>query len=238
VNALRGVSFDLHQGEILGIVGESGSGKSTLAQLLYFDQEANGGEVFLSAYGGGMVNVLSLPRSEKRKIRAAFMGMVYQNPFLGLRMDITSGANVAEKLLEAGMFHFSRIRGRAADLLTRTEIPGPFMDVPPRKLSGGMQQRVQIAKALANNPPLILLDEVTSGLDVSVQAKVLDMIRALQQELGVSMIVVSHDMGVIRLLTGRTLVLRSGRVVEQGVTDQILEDPQHAYTQLLVHSTL
>jgi putative phosphonate transport system ATP-binding protein len=112
------------------------------------------------------------------------------------------------------------------------------MDVTPRKLSGGMQQRIQIAKALANNPPLVLLDEVTSGLDVSVQARVLDLIRALQDDLGVSMIVVSHDMGVIRLLTSRTLVLKNGRVVEQGVTDQILEDPQHPYSQLLVHSTL
>ncbi len=101
-----------------------------------------------------------------------------------------------------------------------------------------MQQRIQIAKALANNPPLVLLDEVTSGLDVSVQARVLDLIRELQRERSMSMIVVSHDMGVIRLLADRTLVLKNGRVVERGLTDQILEDPQHPYSQLLVHSTL
>jgi putative phosphonate transport system ATP-binding protein len=101
-----------------------------------------------------------------------------------------------------------------------------------------MQQRIQIAKALANNPPVLLLDEVTSGLDVSVQARVLDLIKDLQDDLGISMIVVSHDMGVIRLLTDRTLVLKNGHIVEQGLTDQILEDPQDAYTQLLVHSTL
>ena len=112
------------------------------------------------------------------------------------------------------------------------------MDALPRSLSGGMQQRIQIAKALANNPPLVLLDEVTSGLDVSVQARVLDLIRELQRERGISMIVVSHDMGVIRLLADRTLVLKNGRVVERGLTDQILEDPQHPYSQLLVHSTL
>jgi putative phosphonate transport system ATP-binding protein len=101
-----------------------------------------------------------------------------------------------------------------------------------------MQQRIQIAKALANNPPLVLLDEVTSGLDVSVQARVLDLVRELQRERGISMIVVSHDMGVIRLLADRTLVLKNGCVVESGLTDQILEDPQHPYSQLLVHSTL
>jgi len=108
----------------------------------------------------------------------------------------------------------------------------------PNQLSGGLQQRVQIAKAIANNPPLLFLDEVTTGLDVSVQAKVLDLIRELQQELGIAMIVVSHDLSVIRMLTDRTLVMKHGRVVESGLTDQILQDPQHAYTQLLVSSLL
>lgn len=238
VHALRDVSFELGNGEILGVVGESGSGKSTLVQCIYFDQDASSGEVFLEQYAKGEVDVLGLPRSEKRKIRNRSMGMVYQNPMQGLRLDITSGANIAEKLLEAEVFHYGRIRRRAGELLNKTEIPLSYLDVPPRRLSGGMQQRIQIAKALANNPPLILLDEVTSGLDVSVQARVLDLIRALQDELGVSMIVVSHDMGVIRLLTDRTLVMKNGRVVEHGLTDQILEDPQHEYSQLLVHSTL
>ncbi|HEY9594530.1 MAG TPA: ATP-binding cassette domain-containing protein, partial [Spirochaetia bacterium] len=162
----------------------------------------------------------------------------YQNPLRGLRLDITSGANVAEKLIEADVFHFTRIRTRAQELLESTEIPRPYMDRTPRSLSGGMQQRIQIAKALANNPPLVLLDEVTSGLDVSVQARVLDLVRELQRERGISMIVVSHDMGVIRLLADRTLVMKNGCIVERGLTDQILEDPQHPYTQLLVHSTL
>jgi len=235
--AISAISFELREGEILGVVGESGSGKSTLVQCIYFDQEATQGEMRLDGRNAGG-NILDLPRSEKRKLRGRFMGMVYQNPLRGLRMDITSGANVAEKLLEAEVFHFARIRERASVLLARTEIPQPFIDRFPRSLSGGMQQRIQIAKALANNPPLILLDEVTSGLDVSVQARVLDLIRELQRDLAISMIVVSHDMGVIRLLADRTLVMKDGRVVEQGLTDQILEDPQHSYTQLLVHSAL
>ena len=112
------------------------------------------------------------------------------------------------------------------------------MDNTPATFSGGMQQRVQISKAIANNPPLLFLDEVTSGLDVSVQAKVLDLIRQLQRELGISMIVVSHDLAVIRMLTDRTMVLKNGRIVEAGLTDQILQDPQDAYTQLLVSSLL
>ncbi len=238
VHALRDVSFELGSGEILGVVGESGSGKSTLVQCVYFDRDASAGEIFLEEYSGGDVDVLRLPKSERRRIRNRSMGMVYQNPMQGLRLDITSGANIAEKLLEAGVFNYGKVRERAKWLLGKTEIPRSCLDVPPRTLSGGMQQRIQIAKALANNPPLVLLDEVTSGLDVSVQARVLDLIRTLQDELGVSMVVVSHDMGVIRLLADRTLVMRHGRVVECGVTDQILEDPQHEYSQLLVHSTL
>ncbi|HVP17675.1 MAG TPA: ATP-binding cassette domain-containing protein [Spirochaetia bacterium] len=237
VIALRGVSFDLREGEILGIVGESGSGKSTLVQCIYFDQDVSHGEIRVNGQNGGC-DVTGLPRSEKRRLRSRLMGMVYQNPMQGLRLDITSGANVAEKLLEADVFHFARIRERATGLLARTEIPAAFVDRLPRTLSGGMQQRIQIAKALANNPPLVLLDEVTSGLDVSVQARVLDLVRELQRELGMSMIVVSHDMGVIRLLADRTVVMKDGGIVEQGLTDQILEDPQHPYTQLLVHSTL
>ena len=162
------------------------------------------------------------------------MGMVYQNPRDGLNFSFTSGGNIAEKLLMAGTFHVGNIRGRASYLLTQTEVPVQRMDETPASFSGGMQQRVQISKAIANNPPLVFLDEVTSGLDVSVQARVLDLIRRLQHELGISMIVVSHDLGVIRMLTDRTIVLKHGRIVEHGLTDQILQDPQHAYTQLLV----
>lgn len=234
--AFRGVSFDLHRGEVLGIVGESGSGKSTLVQCLYLDQDLDGGEATMPTQGLGPLH--SLPRFEKKRVRDHHLGMVYQNPLRGLNLRISAGGNVAEKLVGAGELRYAEIRARATELLERTEIARRYVDRAPRTFSGGMQQRVQIAKALANHPPILFLDEVTTGLDLSVQARVLDLIRNLQHELGIAMIVVSHDLGVIRLLTQRTLVMRYGSVVEVGLTDQILEDPGHPYTQLLVHSML
>jgi putative phosphonate transport system ATP-binding protein len=238
VVACSNISFDLYPGEVLGIVGESGSGKSTLVQMLYFDSDPTFGEVNFRPIDEGESNLFELSSQRKRYIRNHLMGMVYQNPRDGLNFRFSSGGNIAEKLLMAGVFHVGNIRIRATELLNHTEVPIKRMDESPARFSGGMQQRVQIAKAIANNPPLLLLDEVTSGLDVSVQAKVLDLIRGLQQELGISMIVVSHDLGVIRMLTDRTMVLKHGQIVEQGLTDQILQDPQHGYTQLLVSSLL
>ena len=166
------------------------------------------------------------------------MGIVYQHPHLGLRMGVSAGGNVAERLLSAGWRSIAAMRARASELLERTEIPLSRMDEPPRNFSGGMQQRVQIAKALSGDPAILLLDEVTTGLDLSVQARVLDMIRTLREELRLSMLVVSHDLGVINLLCQRTMVMKNGQVVESGLTDQILQDPQHGYTQLLVASQL
>jgi putative phosphonate transport system ATP-binding protein len=236
--ACAGVSFDLYPGEVLGIVGESGSGKSTVVKLLYFDMEKTAGSAWLKPYNDGRTNMLEASGQQKRYIRNHLMGTVYQNPRDGLNFSFSSGGNIAEKLIMAGSLHVGAIRERASFLLEKTEVPVRRMDDTPASFSGGMQQRVQIAKAIANNPPLLFLDEVTTGLDVSVQAKVLDLIRELQQELGIAMIVVSHDLSVIRMLTDRTLVMKHGRVVESGLTDQILQDPQHAYTQLLVSSLL
>lgn len=244
VIACENVNLEIHPQEVLGIVGESGSGKSTVIKMLHFDTPTDGGE--LTLHSGGREdplhlagrNLLELSSFRKRQIRNAMMGIVYQHPHLGLRMNISAGGNVAERLLMAGWRNVGDMRGRAAGLLERTEVPVDRMDDLPRNFSGGMQQRVQIAKALSNDPAVLLLDEVTTGLDVSVQAKVLDLIRKLQRELHVATLVVSHDLGVIRMLTSRTMVMKNGRVVETGLTDQVLEDPQHPYTQLLVSSAL
>ncbi len=236
--ACGNVSLDVDPGEIVGIVGESGSGKSTLIRCLYFDETATAGEVYLRDFADGKSNILAISSQQKRWLRNHQLGIVYQNPYLGLRMNFSCGGNIAEKLIMAGWYHVGKIRGRATELLKKTDMPLARMDDLPKNFSGGMQQRVQIAKALANNPPLLLLDEISTGLDVSVQAQILNLIKQIQRQLKVSMIVVSHDFAVIRMLTDRTLVMKNGQVVESGLTDQVMEDPQHAYTQLLINSMI
>ena len=238
VHAVRDVSLDVYPAEIVGIVGESGSGKSSLMKCLFFDEEATSGDVRARPFDGGAANLLALSPQQRRAIRNTVFGMVYQNPYLGLRMDFSSLSNIAEQMIASGSRNVGAMRSRGEDLLGRVNIPLSRATEPPRNFSGGMQQRVQIAKALSNNPPILLLDEVTTGLDLSVQAAVLDLVQQIRRDFNVSMLVVSHDLGVIRMLADRTLVMLDGRVIESGLTDQILEDPQHSYTQQLVYSLL
>ena len=237
VVAAHNISFDLYQGEILGIMGESGSGKSTSVKSLFFDETPTSGSAIF--YDNGKeYDLFTLNAAQQRQLANQRFGMVYQNPYLGLNFEISAGGNIAERLLMSDVSHFANIRARANQLLARTEVPSERIDALPKTFSGGMQQRVQIAKALSTYPPLLFLDEVTTGLDLSVQAAIIDLILEIQQEMKTSMIVVTHDLGVIRLLAGRTLVMKQGRVIESGLTDQVLEDPQHAYTQRLVASAL
>jgi len=238
VYACREITFEVYAGEVLGVVGESGSGKSTLMQCLYFDEEVTSGEAYIKAYKNGEVNIFAESSQRKRYIRNHIMGKVYQDPVMGLKMDFSSVGNIAEKLIAAGGQNVGEMESRGRELLQQVNIPEYRVKEAPQNFSGGMKQRVQIAKALSNNPPLLLLDEVTTGLDLSVQAGVLDMIKKIQRELKISVLIVSHDLSVIRMLADRTMVMLEGRIVEQGLTDQILEDPQHAYTQQLVQSLL
>lgn len=237
VVAAQDVCFDLYTGEILGIMGESGSGKSTAVKCLYFDQQPTAGNARFYDQGQ-QFDLFSLNKAQQRRLSNQRFGMVYQNPHLGLNFDISAGGNIAERLLMSDVDNYAQIRQRATALLSRTEVLPERMDELPKNFSGGMQQRVQIAKALATQPPLLFLDEVTTGLDLSVQAAILDLILEIQQQLQTAMIVVTHDLGVIRLLADRTLVMKCGQVIENGLTDQILEDPQQAYTQRLVASVL
>jgi putative phosphonate transport system ATP-binding protein len=238
VRAVNNVDIEVYPGEIMGIVGESGSGKSTLLRLLHLEEIAGGGEYHLNVEGWKDCNIFDLDRFERRKLRVQHIGIVYQHPHLGLRMNNTSSGNVAERLLIAGERTYSTLRVAAEHSLAASEFPLDRMDDLPKHLSGGMQQRVQLAKAIAMEPELLLLDEPTSGLDVSVQARVLDTLKHLQQDKRITTILVSHDLGVIRTLADRVMVMRNGEVIESGLTDQILEDPQQAYTQQLVHSKL
>jgi putative phosphonate transport system ATP-binding protein len=234
--ACADVSLEVFPGEVLGVVGESGSGKSTVLQCLFMDMLPTSGEAYLTTFHEGRRSIWDATPRERRLLRSQLLGMVYQNPRDGLDLMVTAGGNIAERLLAVDWRHVGQMRAKASDYLTRTEVPLDRMDHLPAYFSGGMQQRVQIAKALANNPSMVLLDELTTGLDISVQAGVLDLVRDIQRQYGLSAIVVSHDLGVIRLLADRTIVMKMGRVVEEGLTDQVLEDPQHPYTQLLVSS--
>lgn len=234
--ACADISLVLEPGETLGLVGESGSGKSSLLACLYGDETVTRGDAYLRTFADGRRSIFEASVAERRQLRDFHMGMVYQHPHRGIDLAISAGGNVAERLMASEWRRVDDIRERAGALLVRMEVPRSRMDDLPAFFSGGMQQRVQIAKVLANAPSLLLLDEITSGLDVSVQAGVLDLVGEIQQQTGVAMLVVSHDLAVIRLLAERTIVMRFGRVVEAGLTDQVFEDPQHPYTQLLVSS--
>lgn len=238
ITAVENVSFDVYPGEVLGIVGESGSGKSTVLRLLNLEERPQAGTYNLNIPELVGQNLFELDRFSRREVRVYHIGIVYQNPHLGLRMRYTSSGNVAERLLITGERRFETLRSAAQVSLDASEFPLDRMDDPPAQLSGGMQQRVQLAKAIALKPELLLLDEPTTGLDVSIQATVLDTLKNLQREREMTMVIVSHDLGVIRTLADRVMVMRRGQVVETGLTDQVLEDPQNAYTQQLVHAKL
>ncbi len=232
-----GVTFDLWPGEVLGVVGESGSGKSTLLRCLAGLDPPTGGRIVFEG-PAGQVDIYSLSEQDRRRLMRTAWGIVHQNPRDGLRMDITAGGNVGERLMDRGDRHYGRIRAAASDWLGRVEIDPARIDDRPRDFSGGMQQRLQIARVLVSEPRLVFMDEPTGGLDVSVQAKLLDLLRVLVRDLGLAAVIVTHDLAVARLLTDRLMVMKDGAVIESGLTDQVLDDPQAAYTQLLTSAVL
>lgn len=236
--ACADISFDLDPGEVLAIVGESGSGKSTLLSLLSTELAPDSGSVSYRMRDGALRDLATLSEAERRALMRTDWGFVRQDAAQGLRMAVSAGGNVGERLMGLGDRHYGRIRARALDWLDRVEIAADRIDDPPTRFSGGMRQRLQIARNLVTTPRLVLMDEPTSGLDVSVQARLLDLIRRLVAELGLAVIIVTHDLAVARLLSHRVMVMREGRVVETGLTDQVLDDPADAYTQLLVSSVL
>ena len=231
------VNFDLFPGEVLGIVGESGSGKSTLLSCLAGHLAPDRGEVIFATTEGPRDTVL-MAEAARRRLARTDWAYVHQNPRDGLRMGVSAGGNVGERLMAVGARHYGQIRKAAVDWLGRVEIAADRVDDRPNAFSGGMQQRLQIARNLVTGPRLVFMDEPTGGLDVSVQARLLDLLRGLVREMGLSAIIVTHDLAVVRLLADRLMVMKGGYVVEQGLTDQVLDDPQHEYTQLLVSSVL
>jgi putative phosphonate transport system ATP-binding protein len=234
----RDVSFDLHPGEVMAVVGESGSGKTTLLQLLSTQLSPSAGRVRYRLRDGAFEDLATLGEAQRRFLFRTDWGYVHQDPALGLRMAVSAGANVGERLMAVGWRHYGRIRGAAQDWLDRVEIARDRVDESPATYSGGMRQRLQIARNLVTSPRLVFMDEPTGGLDVSVQARLLDLIRGLVAELGLAAVIVTHDLAVARLLSHRVMVMKDGGVIEQGLTDQVLDDPREPYTQLLVSSIL
>jgi putative phosphonate transport system ATP-binding protein len=232
------VALELYPGEVLGIVGESGSGKSTLIRCLAGLEEADSGDVWYCTPDRQALNLKHCREVERRQLMRSDWGIVHQNPRDGLHLDISAGANIGERLMSQGNRHYGQIRAQAENWMQRVELDINRIDDKPRTFSGGMQQRLQIARNLVTSPRLLFMDEPTGGLDVSVQARLLDLMRNLVHELDVAVILVTHDMGVARLMADRLMVMRHSRVVEAGLTDQVLDDPQQPYTQLLVSSIL
>ena len=232
------ISLDLRTGEVLGIVGESGSGKTTLLKAISAQLEPDSGTVHYRDRRNDSIDIFEISEPERRFLMRTDWGFVHQNPRDGLRMSVSAGANVGERLMAVGWRHYGDIRDEAIGWLERVEVDGDRIDNLPRTFSGGMQQRLQIARNLVSRPRLTFMDEPTGGLDVSVQARLLDLIRNLVGDLGLAAIVVTHDLAVARLLAHRLVVMKDGRIVETGLTDQVLDDPQHPYTQLLVSSIL
>jgi len=236
--ACRNVSFSLYEGEVMAVVGESGSGKTTLLRLLSMQTSADAGRVLYRMRDGVTRDLATLTEPERRFLARTDWGFVHQDPALGLRMSVSGGANVGERLMAVGWRHYGNIRRTATDWLERVEIDPLRIDDPPSTYSGGMRQRLQIARNLVTQPRLILMDEPTGGLDVSVQARLLDLLRGLVGDLKLSAVVVTHDLAVARLLSHRIVVMKGGEVIETGLTDQVLDDPREPHTQLLAASVL
>ncbi len=238
IRAVDDVSFSLWPGEVLAIVGESGSGKTTLLNLLAGRLAVDGGRILYRSADRGLEDVAAMAEPRRRQLARTDWGFVHQSPRDGLRLKVSAGANVGERLMAVGARHYGRIRSVASDWMDRVEIPLERLDDLPETFSGGMQQRLQIARNLVTGPKLVHMDEPTGGLDVSVQARLLDLVRNLVTELSLAVVIVTHDLAVARLLAHRMLVMQRGQLVELGLTDQVLDDPQHAYSQLLVASIL
>ncbi len=197
-----------------------------------------------TTFSGGMQQRLQIARNlvmseaDRRRLLRTEWGVVHQHPLDGLRRQVSAGGNIGERLMATGARHYGDIRATAQKWLEEVEIPANRIDDLPTTFSGGMQQRLQIARNLVTHPKLVFMDEPTGGLDVSVQARLLDLLRGLVVELNLAVVIVTHDLGVARLLADRLLVMKQGQVVESGLTDRVLDDPHHPYTQLLVSSVL
>ena len=233
--AIDDVSFTIAPGEVLGVVGESGAGKSitgtAIIGLLERPGRIAGGEVLLE---GSRID--NLPPEQLRKIRGRRIGAIFQDPLTSLNPLYTVGRQIVETIQQHLAMSAAEARARAIQLLGEVGIPAPErrVDDYPHKMSGGMRQRVMIAMALACRPDILIADEPTTALDVTVQAQIFDLLRELQRERGTAIVLITHDMGAVAEMADRVMVMYAGRVIEQGTTEQVLGAPLHPYTQGLI----
>lgn len=238
VRAVRNVSFDVAPGETLGIVGESGSGKSVTCYSMMGLIPMPPGRIESGSAMLDGTDLLHCPEKELRSIRGKRISMIFQDPMTSLNPYLTIGEQVAEPLVIHEGAGKKEARDRALEQLALVGIPDAEqrMDAYPHQFSGGMRQRAMIAMALITRPEILIADEPTTALDVTVQKQVLDLIRKLQQDMGTSVILITHDLGVVRQYADRINVMYAGRIVESAPARELLEHPRHAYTRALMKS--
>ena len=241
VDAVKGVSFDIAKAQTLALVGESGSGKSVTALSLmrlveYSGAEIRGGAMRLRRRTGEVVELRRQPRAVMQGIRGADISMIFQEPMTSLNPVLTVGDQITEAIIEHQAKRKRQARELAVEMLRLARVPEAEqrMSQYPHNLSGGMRQRVMIAMALCCQPSLMIADEPTTALDVTIQAQMLDLIKLLQQEIGMAVLFITHDMAVVAEVADRICVMLKGRIVEQGSVHEIFERPQHPYTQALL----
>ena len=237
VKAVRGISFDVNEGEVLGIVGESGSGKSvtslSIMGLLQYPGRVVDGEILLNGE-----DILTYSKDQMRKVRGKDIAMIFQDPMTSLNPVYTIGNQVMEMILEHEKMTKREARARAIEMLKLVGIPAAEkrIDSYPHEFSGGMRQRVMIALALSCNPKLLIADEPTTALDVTIQAQILNLIKKLNKQFGMTTMLITHDLGVVATVCDKVAVMYGGLIMEYGTADEIFYHPRHPYTMGLLGS--